>query len=110
VVLELPERIVTEVVDAPPEVAAKMPPTELDPRFTVVFEPTLTGVPKAFWTWTVMGPRVALLDAAPDTAVDVITNLLIVKLSEILPAQPSKDVLPSVVAAWPPKPLSKVEP
>jgi hypothetical protein len=66
------------VIDEPPDVAEKMRvPAEFDARFTVV-PPTgaIVGFPNASCSWTVTAPRVALADAAPDTAADVITNLL----------------------------------
>jgi hypothetical protein len=109
-VLDELEGIVTEVTAEPPDVAEKMPPPEVDARSTVVADPTVTGVPKAFWTWTVMAPRVALDDAEPDTAVEVITNLSMLNVSEMFPAHPAKELLPFAVAAWPPSPLSSVVP
>jgi hypothetical protein len=67
-VLELPAPIFTVVVAAPPCVVEKMVvPVLLDDRVTVMFEAALTGFPPPSCSCTTMGPRVAVLDAAPDT-------------------------------------------
>jgi hypothetical protein len=56
------------VTPDPFEVLAKIPPVELDDKLTVVLEATLATLPYASWTWTVIGPRLALEEAEPDTA------------------------------------------
>jgi len=70
---------VTLFVDVPPGVAAKTPPVELEDRLTVVAEVTFTGLPDEFSTWTVIGPKLALLDAAPETGEVVMTSLVAVE-------------------------------
>jgi hypothetical protein len=58
-------------------VAAKTPvPVELEDRPMEVFDPTLTGLPNASWTWTVTGPSEALEDAWPESAPELKTSLL----------------------------------
>jgi hypothetical protein len=44
-------------------------------RFTVRAPPAVTGVPEPVWRRTVIGPRLGVLDAAPDTAVELITSV-----------------------------------
>src|SRR5947208_1593690 len=61
---------------APPEVVAKtLVPAEFDARLTVTLVGAVTGLPKPSWRWIVIGPSVAVLDAAPDTGADVIAEV-----------------------------------
>ena len=54
----------------PPEAAANsLVPAELEARVTDWA--VVVGLFRASCSWTVIGPRVAVADAAPDTAVDV---------------------------------------
>src|SRR5277367_6092473 len=64
----------TVVMAAPPEVAANERPVEEEDKVTV--SATVVGTPAAVSSVTVMGPRVALEDAAPETAVEVMTSLV----------------------------------
>ena len=75
--------MVTEPVEAPPEVAAKIAvPEELDDSVTAVPPPGAgDGLPYTSRRSTVNGPRVALAEAVPDTAADVIAK------AEPLPAE-----------------------
>jgi hypothetical protein len=68
--------IVTVVVGVAPDIAAKIPPVELDERVTVVFAVTFTALPDELSTWQTIGPRVALFEAAPDTDDVVMTSLV----------------------------------
>ena len=78
-VLDEPAEIVTEVTELPPEVVANLlVPEEFEARFTVVLLPGVTGLPKESWRWTVIGPRVALAEAEPDTGPEVMASLLAV--------------------------------
>ena len=68
-----PAMMETVVVDPPPEEAENWPvPVEFELRVTV--SAVVVGLPEASCSWTVIGPRVALVDAAPDTCVEVMTN------------------------------------
>ena len=67
---------VTVVVSVPPDIAAKTPPVEVDDRVTVVFVATFTGLLDAFSNWQTIAPKVALVEAAPDTGEVVITSLV----------------------------------
>jgi hypothetical protein len=51
----------------------------LEDKLTVVAEVTFTGLPEELWTWTVIGPKLALLDAAPETGEVVMTSLVAVE-------------------------------
>ncbi len=64
--MDCPDGIVTEVIGEPPAVAAKFPVEELEPRLTVRAPPG-SAFPNASCSWTVIMPRVALLEAAPET-------------------------------------------
>src|ERR1700690_757786 len=67
--------MLTEVTVVPFKVAEKTAvPVLLDPRVTV--SAVVVGLPKLSCSWTVIGPRLAVDDAAPETAEVVITNLL----------------------------------
>ena len=69
-----PAGIDTVVVAEPPEVAEKTAvPVELEARVTVWA--VVAALPKESCSATVIGPRVAVADAAPDTAVEVMTYL-----------------------------------
>jgi hypothetical protein len=58
------------VIGLPPELAAKIPAEELEPRLTVSAPPG-SAFPKASCSWTVILPRVGLFEAVPETAVVV---------------------------------------
>jgi hypothetical protein len=63
----------TDATAVPPEVAEKMyVPVELEPRFTV--SAVVAGLPNASCSWTVIGPRLAVCVAVPDTGLDVKAN------------------------------------
>ena len=63
------------VIAAPPKVAAKtLVPLEVEDKVTVWA--VVVGLPRASCSATVMGPTVALVEAPPDTAVEVTTNLV----------------------------------
>src|SRR5450755_2601675 len=67
----------TLVTPVPDRVAAKIVvPVEGEDRVTVI-PPTgaVTGLPRESWACTVTGPSDAAEDAAPDSAVEVISNL-----------------------------------
>ena len=64
------------MTDPPPEFNANVAPVEVDVSVIVVLAETVTGLFAALSTWTTIGPRVALLDAAPETGVVVITSLV----------------------------------
>ena len=64
--------MLTWVVAVPPEVSEKTPFVELELRLIV--SGTLVGLLKASSSVTVIRPRVAVLEAVPETAVDVKTN------------------------------------
>ena len=69
--VDCPDGMVTEVIGVvPPELAAKIPAAELEPRLTVRAPPG-SAFPKASCSWTVIWPRVALADAVPDIALVV---------------------------------------
>ena len=63
----------TVVTLAPPEVAANLAPDEVEERVTV--SAVVVTLPNASCSCTVSGPSVALADAGPDTAVEVMTSL-----------------------------------
>ena len=54
------------------DVGEVVPPVELEPKVTV--SATVVGLPLASCSWTVIGPRVGLEDAAPETGAEVMTN------------------------------------
>ena len=68
--------VVTVVTDVPPELAANTPAVLLEDSVTVVEPAAVAGLLVASCSWTVTGPRVAVLDAAPLTAVLVRASLL----------------------------------
>ncbi len=80
-----------------PELAEKMPPVELDERVTVVFDVALTGLLVALSSWTTIGPRVELLDAAPETGVVVITSLVATDPVTIVSDIPDPHLLAAVL-------------
>ena len=64
-----------EVIAEAPDVAANVAvPEELDVRFTVAA--AVVELPDESHSVTVIGPKVAVDDAEPDTAVEVIANWL----------------------------------
>ena len=60
--------MVTEVTAAPFDDVANVAPCEVEPRVTVVAVAAVVGFPKASSSVTVIAPKVAWLDATPDTA------------------------------------------
>jgi hypothetical protein len=63
----------TDVTALPPEVAENVyAPGELEARVTV--SAVVEGLPNGSCSATVIGPRVAVGDAAPDTGLDVTAN------------------------------------
>ena len=69
----MPAAIDTVVVAVPPKVAENDLPVELEARVTVWA--VVVALPNVSCSATVIGPRVAVADAAPDTAVEVMTYL-----------------------------------
>ena len=65
--------MVIEVVVDAPEVEANTPPAEVEER--AIVSAVVVALLKMSCSATVIGPRVALEDAAPDTAVVVRTSL-----------------------------------
>src|SRR3984957_8730133 len=62
----------TVVAVEPQDVAHNRPPVEVEPKVAV--SAPVVGLPKASCSWTVIGPRVGLEDAAPETGAEVMTN------------------------------------
>ena len=63
------------VMAVPPDEAAKLAPADVDVRLTVVGFPAVARLPYASTCSTVIGPSVALLEALPETAAVVKSNL-----------------------------------
>ena len=72
--------MVTEVMAVPPDVDEKVPPG-LELRVTVTGAVVATGLPKASCCCTVIGPKVELLDAVPDTA--AVVNPILVAVAGV---------------------------
>jgi hypothetical protein len=66
--------MLTVVMAVPPEVAANEPP--FDEEDKLIVSARVVATPPAVSSVTVMGPRVALEDAAPETGAEVITSLV----------------------------------
>ena len=89
----------------PPEVAANLPPDEPDESVTDTPPAgAFTAVPELFSSWTVIGPRVALVEAVPENAVDVIASFVAVtvkfvpEFAELVPSDTTTGWAPLATA------------
>ena len=73
--LDEPAGIETVVTAVPPAVVANLV-VPLEVEDSVIVWAAVVGLLRASCSATVMGPRLAVADAVPDTVVEVITNLV----------------------------------
>ena len=92
------------VTDVPPLVAENTAvPVVFDENVTAVV-PVVVGLPKVSCRCTVMGPSVAVAEAVPDTAVEVITSFATVAGLTVTERPAPFEIEPSVTVMDAPRP------